>query len=677
MKIPFFSKKTQKEFYLGIFLKEDQGVLMTFLKEGGQLELVDREKFDYTNGWENLTNDVDEALYKLEKNIDAEIKKTIIFVYSHLVDEKIGDIKPVFLQKIKQLIKALELTAMGYVECFEAINFYLEKDEQVSLTAILVELDKTQLGIFVFKGGKIDSKKIIARTDNIVADLTEGFEEIRKKTILPARIILYDSGNLDDMATKILSHRWTSDYFAQIPKVDILSEDQVMNGLMGIFGEQIKGQTPVKNEAPQVKDNRENLGFFLNEDVGEQSVVEENIVKENQPLMEKSSISASWKNKFKETVNKLIAFFPKKNQPNFSGKLFPVIGILIIFLSFFINEYFFHQAQLTVYLPTQVLKKTSQMEIGYRLASAEADFSETINTTGKQEVGDKARGQVTIYNSNLSSSETLPQKTVIISPNNLRFVLESDVKVASASGDASSVQPSTVKVTITAEDIGDGYNLAANTKFSVEGKSKNLLAKNDAAFAGGSQKQIQTVAKKDQDDLKKTILNKAKKEIPSIKVAPGEIIASSLSEVDFNQMNFSKEIGEESNQLTLKATVSATHYLYDKNAFLDKALILFKPEVKDQYQLGKENISYTVADVEKKDKSLIISASLKGKAVIKVSDASIKKTVVGKNESKLKEILKTQYKIDGYDLTIKEPLPFLKSYLPFFQKNITLKNSSL
>ena len=65
MKIPFFSKKEQKEFYLGIFLKEDQGVLMTFLKESGKLELVDREKFTYTNGWENLTDDVDEALYKL------------------------------------------------------------------------------------------------------------------------------------------------------------------------------------------------------------------------------------------------------------------------------------------------------------------------------------------------------------------------------------------------------------------------------------------------------------------------------------------------------------------------------------------------------------------------------------------------------------------------------------
>src|SRR5450830_1860790 len=157
MNIPFFSKKEQKEFYLGIFLKEDQGIAMIFLKENGRLELVDREKFAYTNGWESLTNDVDEALYKLEKNLEVEIKKTIIFVYSHLVDEKIGDIKPVYLQKIKQLIKALDLKPMGYIECFEAMSFYLQKEDQISLTAILIEIDKTQIGIFTYKGGKIDS----------------------------------------------------------------------------------------------------------------------------------------------------------------------------------------------------------------------------------------------------------------------------------------------------------------------------------------------------------------------------------------------------------------------------------------------------------------------------------------------------------------------------------------
>ncbi len=663
MKIPFFSKKEQKEFYLGIFLKEDQGVLMTFLKtEEGELELVDREKFIYTNGWENLTDDVDDTLYKLEKNLDKEIKKTIVFVYSHLIDEKIGDIKPVYLQKIKQLIKTLELQAMGYIECFEAIGFYLEKNEQISLTAILIEIDKTHVGIFVYKGGKIESKKILARSNDIIADLSEGFEEVKKKTILPARIVLYDSGNLDDTATKILSHRWSSDYFVQIPKVDILSEDEVISGLMGIFGQQIKNPVQVSKDDNKEKEKREALGFFLNTDVGEKPI----IIKEKK------------ENKFQEVRNKLMFLLQiKKNSFNFSGKIFPVIGIIIILTGFFINEYIFHQAQLTVYLPTQKLEKTVTIDIGYKVSSASADFSETTNTTGRQEIGNKARGEVTIYNSNLSSAEILAQKTVIAAPNNQKFVLESEVKIASATGDASSVQPATAKVSVVAAEIGEEYNASANTKFAIEGKSKNLLAKNEAALTGGSKRQIQTVAKKDQEDLLGIILNKAKKEIPSIKVSSGEIAAQSLSTVDFSKTDFSKEIGEESNKISLKATVSTTNFLYDKNIFTSKVLVLLKPELKKDYQLQKENISYTVNKIDKKDNRLIIDAKIKAKAVVKVSDMAIKKSVLGKNQSELKEILKSQYKIDGYNIVIKESLPILKNYLPFFLQNINLKNSSL
>lgn len=670
MKLPFFSNKVSKEFYLGIFLKEDQGIAMVFLMENGRLELVDREKFAYTNGWEDLTNDVDEALYRLEKNLELEIKKTIIFVYSHLVDEKIGDIKPVYLQKIKQLTKALDLKPMGYIECFEAISFYQQNKEENSLTAILIEIDKTQVGIFIYTGGKLESKKILGRTDNIIADLTEGFEEIKKKSILPAGIILYDSGNLDDTATKILSHRWSKDFFVQIPKVDILSEDEVINGLMNIFGEQIKNAVPIKKEIDR---KRENFGFMINEDIGE------NISNQKVQLLPKTN----WKNKFMELTDKLLSIFQKKNNKNdfkfnFSGKIFIVIGISIIAFGLFANEYFFHQAELTLYLPTQVLEKNLKIGIDYRVSSASADFLETITTTGKQEVGNKARGSVTIHSFE-DKEKTFAKNTILESPG-LKFLLDSDVKVASSSlaADGSAKLPGKNNGSVTASVIGPESNLNKGQRLSIEGlPSTTYFAINEAAFSGGNKKQIQTVSKKDQDDLKTIILSKAKKNIPSIKVLSGEITATTLSNVDFSKMIFSKEIGEESSKLGLTATVMATHYLYEKNNFLEKALTLLEPEVKDQYQLEKENISYSINKISKEGKLLNIDAKIKAKAVIKISIEEIKKSLIGKNESKIKEILKSQYEIDGYNLDIKEPLLIFKNYLPFFQKNIILKNSNL
>ncbi len=664
MKIPFFSSKANKEFFLGIFLKENQGMVMIFLKESVRLELVDREKFSYTNGWESLTNDVDEALYKLEKNLDLEIKKTIIFVYSHLVDEKIGDIKSVYLQKIKQLTKALDLQPMGYIECFEAISFYLQKEDKISLNALLIEIDETQLGIFSYKGGKLDSKKVLGRTDDIIADLTEGFEEIKKTSLLPARIILYDSGNLDETATKILSHRWSGDFFAQIPKIDILSEDEVINGLMDIFGEQIKGVAVETNKPEKIEKSTENFGFMINEDIGEKEL----------PAPKVILPKTNYLNKFKEFSGGFLANF----KVNLSGKIFIIIGVLIIAVGLFANEYFFHKAKLTVFLPTQNLEKTVKIELGYRTSSSSASFSETANTTGKQDIGDKARGQVTI--SNFDDKEKVFTKGSVLQAAKLNFILDSEVKVASSSltADGSAKLPGKNTGAVTAAQIGPESNLAKSQRFAFDGlSSSTFFAVNESAFTGGSKKQIQTVSKKDQDDLKTAIMNKAKKEIPSIKVLPNEAVASSISEVVLSKIVFSKEIGEEGSKLTLQATADTTQYLYDKDSFINKVIVLFSPEVKENYSIEKGNISYTVNKIVKEDDLLTIDAEVKAKAVIKISTDGIKKSVLGKNQSKVKEILKKEYKIDGYNINIDEPLPVLDKFLPFFIKNINLESSSL
>jgi hypothetical protein len=63
MALPFLNKKTKsEEKYLGLLLKEQDGVLMILAKEEGRLVLQEKINFSYSNGWENLTDDVDENL---------------------------------------------------------------------------------------------------------------------------------------------------------------------------------------------------------------------------------------------------------------------------------------------------------------------------------------------------------------------------------------------------------------------------------------------------------------------------------------------------------------------------------------------------------------------------------------------------------------------------------------
>lgn len=55
MKLPFFlNQSAKKDVYLGLFLKEEEGIALVMINEQGMLVIKEKENFKYTNGWENL-----------------------------------------------------------------------------------------------------------------------------------------------------------------------------------------------------------------------------------------------------------------------------------------------------------------------------------------------------------------------------------------------------------------------------------------------------------------------------------------------------------------------------------------------------------------------------------------------------------------------------------------------
>ena len=287
MKIPFFNlKKTlETKNYLALFIKEEEGVVIVLNHKNGRMIIREIERFHYSNGWEHIIQDIDEVLFRLEQKLNITLDQTIFFVYSHFIDERIHDIKKPYLQKIKEIVKNLELHALGYIECSEAILQYLEKKEEMPLTAILVELDRTNVGIFVYKGGKIGYRKILSRTDDLVDDLLKGFENLKGKFLLPARLILYNSKDLDDESTKIVTFRWSEDYFIQLPRVKILKEEETVESLVNTFGEQITREG--EKVAVFVPEKKEVFGFVIGEDIeAKEEVIAEELVEH--PTTDKS-----------------------------------------------------------------------------------------------------------------------------------------------------------------------------------------------------------------------------------------------------------------------------------------------------------------------------------------------------------------------------------------------------
>lgn len=664
MKFPFFGKKSEKEeVYLGLFIKEEGGIALIMKWEQGRLSIKEKESFKYSNGWENLTEDIDETLYKLEKNLNIQINQTIFFVYSHLIDEKSGEIKKPFLVKIKELVKNLELKVLGYIECFEAVSFYLEKTEEVPLTAVLLEMDKHQMSLFVFIGGKISYRRSISRTDNIVEDIISALDNIKGKAMLPSRMILYDSDNIDDSATQIITKRWSEDYFAQIPKIDIISQEKVLEGLTDVFAVQIKPNKAQVEDEKEKTESGNKFGFVVGQDIAEIQDSEIKIPVEARP---------------KFNLGLLIAKIDLSFLKLLKGKFAVILGTVIIFISLFLNEYFFHQAQITIYLPSHTLKKEMTEEIEYRTASVTADFNQSVTTSGKKVVGDKAKGSIIIHN--FDSIERIFTKGTKLTANNLEFILDSDIKVASSTiaADGSAKLPGKASGSITAADIGFEGNLGKGQRFKIDDLSmENYFGINDSTLSGGSKKEVRIVTKADYDNLKAEILNKAKKEVKTPTLSMNESIIADLTQVNLEEEKFSQEIGKESDNVSLSAKIKTIFYFYNRTKLNKKIVSELKKNLKPGFRIDEKSLSYRIVDSAVKKNLLKIDLQINAKAIKEFDQDSIMNKIIGQTPSKLEKILKSEVEIQAYDVSIKEPFLFLKNHLPFFKKNITLKVSSL
>lgn len=455
MKNPFnfFNKKNQdEETYLGLFLKENDGILFYISHtSAGNLRIEKKEKFFYTDGWERLTEDVDQVLNRLETMTGKSPEKTIFFIYSHLVDPVTREIKRPYLQKIKQLVKNLELKPLGFIECHEAILDYLQQKEKMPLTTNLIEFDKTNLGIFVYTTGRLIFSETVTRAGNVVDDLLPVFERIKTQTVIPPRIILYNSKDLDVESTSILTHQWGKDFFIQLPKVQIFREDQVIESFLNIFSSQMKEGRSVSAEMGEKKAELvkpEVMGFVIGDDVKERTDVV-------QPPEERSAQDSIFKRSGPASgfeplvsISNLLGQIRKKTSRLYSKAkslpfpLLPTIGAALIVLALFSMEYFFHTATVRILLPSQSLTKSAEIKsslakekvadtLALKVATESVNLDQSQTATGKRSIGDKAKGTVTIFN--YDSNQTTFNQGTIIQAQGFKFILGEDATVASAS----------------------------------------------------------------------------------------------------------------------------------------------------------------------------------------------------------------------------------------------------
>lgn len=300
---------------------------------------------------------------------------------------------------------------------------------------------------------------------------------------------------------------------------------------------------------------------------------------------------------------------------------------------------------------------------------------ENISTSGKKEVGEKAKGNVTLFNNN-DFKKMLPAGTTLISSNNISFTLDSDVTVASAAGDEfSGTKPGTAQASITAQNIGTEANLPSNTRFTIGGSNSRIAAKNDSAFSGGSKKDVNVVAKLDRDKLllqiQKNLEGKAKDEL-SKKMSGGEVLLPLPLQATVDKKEFNKNIGEEAKTLSAKVTLtySGVAYLTEDMQNFAQHIIQSKTSQNSDIQAPVQ----TAVDNLKNNKNNTYAANVAIKAGLlpKLDKNTLIQSIQGKPLAEATSILKKIPQVLIVDIKISPNFPLLSGKLPGSAKNITL-----
>jgi hypothetical protein len=417
-----------------------------------------------------------------------------------------------------------------------------------------------------------------------------------------------------------------------------------------------------QTDANVVMVNAESLGFKKNVDVLEEDVQHDEVLKEETTkkvkvpalnVQRKAVQIGSMVPKVTEII-KNVKGFRFFLQPKWYISLLTFAAIVIAAWAFY---WFIPHATIVLYTIPKQIEQTKNITIDPTATVTDAQHiiipgrkkeqtvsgEKTVPVTGKKKIGDPAKGTVAIYNKSANSSLILPKGTTI-STGSLKFTLDSDITVASASSSESItgtgmnnvITYATAVASVTAAEVGAQSNIPSGTQFSIGTiDASRAIARNDAAFSGGNSREASVVSRDDYDTIVKVmseeLVTKAKKDLAETQQG-GERLIDNTIKTAVTSKAFSKEINEEASQLNGKLSVSVAGIAYS-DADVSALLTSFASElVPAGYELdsGKRTVNVTGIQI-RKDGTISAKASMQVYALPVIDSSVVRKNIAGKS----------------------------------------------
>jgi hypothetical protein len=716
MKLPFFLKLNKKKpiFFLVLVLRSEKVNAVIFEELKGKIQIVGQHEEYLENSIDSISSEelldmLDKTVSKAESTLpeSSETQKTIFGVKEDWVEN--DKIKKEHLLKLKRVSDELGLTPIGFLIISQAISYLLQKEEGAPPSAILVDAGKRFVTVSLIRSGKIIETRSGKIEDNTSYTVDNLLKHFTASETLPSRIVIFDGQK--DLSQEFISHQWNKSLpFLHLPQIINLNvgfeAKAILFGVATQMGFEVledvgsKAKAEVSEEQPPTQFENlsmENFGFVKDVDVTKtQAAKVQEISNIQSPhIPSKTTISPNLGQtalvKIFQAIKKIpirgfLRSFPIPTINNKSIIFIPIL-VVVLLLGFVLFYFFGTKATVSLEIKPKIIKQNNSATfstvlptnednsiIGGESVSVSLDGSVSTPATGKKDVGNKAKGIVTVFN-NTSSSKVFQKGAITTSSNGLDFTLDSSVNAASASGDAFGTTPGKAKVNVLATKIGTEYNLPSNTKFSI-GDYPLIAAKNDDPFEGGTKKTIAVVSKNDIDkllqELPKSLAQKAKEELnkqtPSDEALLPIFLAPSVAKKDFD-----KDVDDQGDKITLKGTVVYKGISYKKKDLISQSVSLIKKNVAMDQVLDENNIKVDIKDIKQKNEKEA-DANLDIEAILqpKFDENKLISEITGMSYKDAEKLLLKLPQSSSVNISSSLDIPFIPKMLPRISKNIKI-----
>lgn len=346
------------------------------------------------------------------------------------------------------------------------------------------------------------------------------------------------------------------------------------------------------------------------------------------------------------------------------------------------------KATVTVSVPAEKLSKKVDAILDMSLESSNAQkiagitHEQTIeqtgsaNATGKKQVGDKAKGVVTVSNSWSSDNITIAKDVVLTSTDKkLQFRVNAVTSIPGVTISKKNGQlvetPGKADVSVVADQPGDQYNLGPTT-FSIAGYTSDVSGASSKTFSGGTNRELTIVTDKDIENAKvdasSKMQNSAKELLVSQISADEVLIDQKVSDVTYSDPDHKN--GEEAASVSIKATGKAVVYTA-KNADIEAYLTsVFREGLSESKSAVLPSVNIIRWSVkEGKNNTLNLSSEVEAQIIAKFDSGALKKQLRMKKSNYVIEKLTRDLEAKSVEVSI-NPAGWV--YMPILTRNIEL-----